>query len=101
MFASSEPSSVGAALALKARELTDKVSLVAFDWSDNMVEDLRGGAIDAMVIQDPYRMGFEAVRTLVDQLNGKAPPKRLDLNARLVRRQDLNDPQVKRLLNMR
>jgi ribose transport system substrate-binding protein len=31
MFASSEPSSVGAALALKARELTDKVSLVAFD----------------------------------------------------------------------
>jgi ribose transport system substrate-binding protein len=98
MFASSEPSSVGAALALKARELTDKVSLVAFDSSDSMIEDLRGGAIDAMVVQDPHRMGYEAVKILVDKLNGRIPPKRLDLNAIVVRANDLNEPQVKRLL---
>ncbi len=100
MFASSEPSSVGAALALKGRGLADKVSLVAFDSSDSMIDDLRTGAIDAMVVQDPHRMGFEAVKTLVDKLSGKTPPKRLDLNAIVVRAKELDEPQVKRLLGM-
>ena len=65
-----------------------------------MIEDLRGGAIDAMVVQDPHRMGYESVKTLVDKLNGKTPPKRLDLNAIVVREKDLNEAQVKRLLGI-
>jgi ribose transport system substrate-binding protein len=100
IFASSEPSSLGAALALKARGLADKVVLVAFDASDSMIDDLRSGAIDAMVVQDPQRMGYEAVKTIVDKLNGKNPPKRLDLNAIVVRKNDLNEEQVKRLLGI-
>jgi ribose transport system substrate-binding protein len=100
IFASSEPSSVGAALALKGRGLEEKIVLVAFDSSESMIEDLRTGAIDAMVVQDPHRMGFEAVRTLVDKLEGKNPPKRLDLNAIVVKAKDLNEPQVKRLLGV-
>lgn len=100
IFASSEPSSVGASLAIKARQLSDKVALVAFDSSESMVEDLRGGSIDAMVVQDPERMGFEAVRTLVDKLAGRTPPKRLDLNAICVDRKLLGEPQVKRLLHL-
>ena len=101
IFASSEPSSVGASLAIQGRELKDKVVLVAFDASDTMIEDLRSGAIDAMIVQDAYRMGFEAVKTLVDKLNGKTPPKRLDLHAARVQLKDLNEPEVKRLLNLK
>lgn len=100
LFASAEPSSTGAASAINARELTNKVTLVAFDSSDSMVQDLRLGVIDAMVVQDPQRMGYEAVKTLVDKLAGKTPPKRLDLNAITVEKKDLNEPQVKRLLNL-
>ena len=100
LFASAEPSSTGAASAIAGRELKDKVVLVAFDSSDSMVEDLKLGVIDAMVVQDPQRMGYEAVKTLVDKLAGKAPPKRLDLNAITVEKKDLNEPQVKRLLNL-
>src|SRR6266576_2498320 len=75
VFASSEPSSVGAALAIKARNLADKVSLVAFDSTDGLVEELKTGVIDALVVQDPFKMGYEAVRTQVDALNGKKLPK--------------------------
>jgi ribose transport system substrate-binding protein len=101
MFASSEPSSVGASLAIQGRNLKDKVVLVAFDASDTMVEDLRSGAIDAMIVQDAYRMGYEAVKTLVDKLNGKTPPKRVDLHAARVQAKDLNETEVKRLLNLK
>jgi ribose transport system substrate-binding protein len=101
MFASSEPSSVGASLAIQGRNLKDKVKLVAFDASDTMVEDLRAGAIDAMVVQDAHRMGYEAVKVIVDKLDGKTPPRRVDLHAARVRLQDLNEPEVKRLLNLK
>lgn len=88
-FASSEPSSVGIAQALKGRNLAGKIKLVAFDQSDAMNEDCKAGVIDAMVIQDPEKMGYEAVKTVVDKLNGKTPPKRIDLEAKVVRKSDL------------
>ncbi|MFN3322470.1 MAG: substrate-binding domain-containing protein [Bryobacteraceae bacterium] len=98
IFASSEPSSVGTAKALKARGLSGKISLVAFDSSEGLVEDLKGGTIHALVVQDPFRMGYEAVRTIVDKLDGKEPPKRLDLEARVVRGADLTQPEIRQLL---
>ena len=65
-----------------------------------MIDDMKSGAIDAMVVQDPQRMGYEAVKTLVQKLRGEAPPKRLDLNALVVAKKDLDEPNVKRLLNL-
>jgi len=97
-FASSEPSSIGVALALKSRGLAGKVKFVAFDSSENMIADMKAGVIDAMVVQDPFKMGFEAVKTLVDKLNGVTPPKQIDLPARVVRKDDLDKPDVHELL---
>ncbi len=98
LFASTEPSSSGAALVLKARGLAGKVKFVAFDFSDSMIEDLKGGTIHAMVIQDPFRIGYEAVRTLADRLRGKQPPKRMDLSARVISVRDLDDPGIQRII---
>ncbi|MBZ5610847.1 MAG: substrate-binding domain-containing protein [Acidobacteriia bacterium] len=98
IFASSEPSSMGVALALKSRGLSGKVKFVAFDASDSIIDDLKGGTIDALVVQDPFRMGFEAVRTLVDKLHGVTPPKQVDLPARVVHKADLDQPDVHELL---
>lgn len=98
LFASSEPSSVGAALALKSRGFSGKVKFVAFDSSEGMIEDLKGGTIAAMVAQDPFRIGYEAVKTLVDRLNGQTPPKLMDLSARVITRADLDKPEIKALL---
>jgi ribose transport system substrate-binding protein len=61
---------VGTALALKSRGMAGKVKYVAFDASDDLVQDLKDGTIDALVAQDPFRMGYQAVKTLVDKLNG-------------------------------
>src|SRR5579864_7403274 len=98
IFCSTEPSSTGTSLALKERGLAGKVKFVAFDSSDNMIEDLRGGTIDAMVVQDAFKIGYEAVKTLADKLNGHPPPKKLDLSARVVTKADLDKPDVHALL---
>ena len=98
IFASSEASSTGVALALKSRSLAGKVKFVAFDATDDLIADLKDGSIDAIVVQDPFKMGFEAVRTLVDKLHGATPPKRIDLPARVIRKADLDQPEVHELL---
>jgi len=99
IFASSEPSSTGAALALKSRGLSSKVKCVGFDASDDLIDYLKGGTIQALVVQDPFRMGFEAVKTLVDKLNGITPSKQIDLPARVVTKDDLDKPEVRELLH--
>jgi ribose transport system substrate-binding protein len=98
IFASAEPGSVGAALALKSRGLAGKVKLVAFDASEELVQDLKDGSIDALVAQDPFRMGYQAVETLVEKLHGANPPKVIDLSATVVTKGDLDKPQIKSLL---
>jgi len=97
MFASNETGSVGAAQALKARR--SQTRLVGFDWSPTLLEDLRSGVIDSLVVQDPFRIGYEAVKAAVLKLNGGNPVKIQNLPARLVTRENLNDPDVQRQLN--
>jgi ribose transport system substrate-binding protein len=94
LFASSEPSSVGASQALKSRSLVGRVKFVAFDSSEGLVKDLQDGVIDALVAQDPFKIGYEAVRAVTDKLNGKTPAKRVDLSAVVITRADLSKPEV-------
>ena len=71
---------------------------MTFDSSADLVEELKSGTIQAMVVQDPFRMGYDAVKSVVDKIAGQAVPKRIDLSARLVRRDDLDKPDVIKLL---
>ncbi len=99
MFASTEPSAAGISLALKGHNLAGKVKFVAFDSSETMIEDLKAGVIHAPVVQDPFRIGYPAVQTLVDKLNGKTPPHRIDLSGQVVSLENLNKPEIQALLH--
>jgi hypothetical protein len=70
IFASSEASSLGSIQALRSRNLSRTVKLVTFDFSDTHVEALKDGTIDLMLVQDPFRIGYEAVKSLVEKLGG-------------------------------
>ncbi len=98
IFASAGASSLGASRALKARGVAGKVKFVAFDASDELIEDLKDATIDALVAQDPFRIGYEAVKSLAQKLNGGTPPREIDLSARVITPLDLDKPEVKALL---
>jgi ribose transport system substrate-binding protein len=98
MFASAEANSIGAMQAIKARGLSGKLKLVTFDFSDEHVAALKDGTINVMLVQDPYRIGYEAVRSLVQKLNGQTPPQRMDLKACVIVKEDLEKPEVQALL---
>ena len=98
IFASAEANSLGAMQAIKARNMSGKIKLVTFDFSDEHVAALKDGTINVMLVQDPYRIGYEAVRSLVMKLNGQTPPQQMDLKARVIVKEDLDKPDVQALL---
>ncbi len=98
IFASSEASSLGSIKALETRGMAGRVRLITFDFSDRHVEALRNGTIDIMLVQDPYRIGYETVKALAGHLNGKPPARKLDMPARVIVKKDLDDPEIQKLL---
>jgi len=98
IFASAEPSTVGTSQAIKSRGLAGKIRFVGFDSSESLVEDLRAGVITALVVQDPFQIGYKAVETLVEKLKGGTPPKRIDCDAAVIAAGDLQRPEVQKLV---
>jgi ribose transport system substrate-binding protein len=97
VFADNESSSSGAVQALKSRG-NRNVKLVAFDASDALIADLKDGWIDSLVLQDPYRMGYDSVKAITQKLSGQTPSARLDLPATLATREDLAAGRVAKQL---
>jgi ribose transport system substrate-binding protein len=98
IFASNEPASVGAVQAVKQKGLAGKVVVVGFDSSPNLVDDLKAGAIDSLVLQNPFKMGYEAVKAMVAKLDGKEPPRQIDTGVKLLTRDNLDTPEMQALL---
>ena len=97
VFADHENATVGAALALKSRQRRS-VKLVGFDASEPLADDMRAGWIDSLVVQNPFDMGYRAVRSIVTRLQGGSPPAQTDTGVTLVRAADLDRPEIRKLL---
>lgn len=98
IFCPNESSTFGMLLALRQTNLAGKIKFVGFDTSPPLIEALEKGEIDALVAQDPTRMGYEGVKTIVEHIRGKAVPAVIDTGVRLITRDNLNTPEIKKLL---
>jgi ribose transport system substrate-binding protein len=76
-----------------------KVRFIGFDASDTLVKGLSDGHIDGLVVQDPVKMGYLGVKTIVAHIKGAPVEKRIDTGVQLVMRDKMNDPAVKELLH--
>ena len=75
-----------------------KVKFVGFDASPNLVKGLRDGGLDAIVVQDPVRMGYTAVETMVKHLKGQPVEKWIDTGVQVATKDNMDTPQMKSLI---
>ncbi|MBX3205941.1 MAG: substrate-binding domain-containing protein [Labilithrix sp.] len=99
IFTPNESTTFGMLQALKRSGVNKKVKFYGFDSSDKLVAALRDGDIDGLVVQDPFNMGYLAVKTMTEHLRGKPVEKRIDTGARLVDKESLDDPAVKAIMS--
>lgn len=76
-----------------------KVKMVGFDAGSQSVLDLKNGDVQALVVQDPLRMGYLGVATMIEHLEGRKIAKRIDTGVILVTSSNMNEPEVEALLN--
>ena len=97
-FASNESSTVGVVRAIKQRELAGKIVLVGFDSSPDLIDALKDGTIYSLVLQNPFKMGYEGVKAIVAKLDGKQPPRLVDTGVKLLTRDNLETAEMQQLL---
>ena len=76
-----------------------KVKMIGFDAGSASVLDLRNGDVQGLVVQDPVKMGYLGVITMVEHLQGKPIEKRIDTGVVLVTKDNMEEPAIKDLLN--
>ncbi|AGP42027.1 sugar ABC transporter substrate-binding protein [Sorangium cellulosum] len=98
VFTPNESTTFGMLQALRKTGAADKVKFVGFDASEKLLGALREGDVEALVVQNPFHMGYVAVKTMAAHLRGEPVEKRIDTGARVVTKQDLDDPAVQEIV---
>ncbi|HOW84698.1 MAG TPA: substrate-binding domain-containing protein [Candidatus Aminicenantes bacterium] len=99
VFTPNESSTFGTLRALQESGLAGKIVFVGFDSSPKLVQGLRDGAIQGLVIQNPARMGYLGVKTVVAHLKGEPVEKVVDTGVVLATRDNMDAPDIKGLLS--
>jgi ribose transport system substrate-binding protein len=98
IFTPNESGSFALLRVLQDNGWAGKVKFVGFDASPNLVKGLRDGGIDGLVVQDPVKMGYEAVKTMVAHLKGQTVEKRIDTGVHVATKANMDTPEMKALL---
>jgi ribose transport system substrate-binding protein len=99
IFAPNESSAFAVMRVLKDNGWAGRVKFIGFDASDGLLAGLRDGAIEALVVQDPVRMGYLSVVTIVQHLRGQKVEPRIDTGVHLITRDMLDRPDVQQLVH--
>lgn len=98
IFAANEAAAIGAAQAIKAAGKTGQVKLVAFDAAEEEINGLKSGAIQALVVQDPFKMGHDGVTSVIKVIKGGTIEKRIDTGVTIVTMENFEQPEIQKLL---
>ena len=99
IFAPNESSATGMLLALRDAGLAGgKVKYIGFDSGSQIVPALKAGDMQGIVVQNPMKMGYLGVKTLVAHLRGQPVERDIDTGSELVTPGNKDAPPVADLL---
>jgi ribose transport system substrate-binding protein len=100
IFTPCEPPTIAMAKALRdIGKAGGKVKIVGFDAGTQSVIDLKNGDVQGLVVQDPVRMGYLGVLTMVKHLQGDKVERRIDTGVHLVTAENMDVAEMTELLH--
>ncbi len=93
-----ESCAAGTLRALEDAGLAGKIVFIGFDPNKRMVQALAAKKMQGIVLQNPVKMGYLAVKTMVEHLQGQTVEKRIQTGELMATPDNLNDQQVQQLL---
>jgi ribose transport system substrate-binding protein len=99
IFGPCEPAATGIILALRSNgKAGGAIKVVGFDAATTIVDAMKRGDVQAIIVQNPLRMGYLGVMTMVDHLQGKHVEKRIDTGVWAVTPENMETAEMKELL---
>ena len=99
VYTPNESSTSGMLLALQDLGRAGSTMFVGFDASEALVDALEAGEIHGLVVQNPMRMGYLGVRTMVQHLQGEAVEGRIDTGVTMITPDNLSEPASQELVD--
>jgi ribose transport system substrate-binding protein len=100
IFCPNEPTTIMMTRALRdIGRAGGQVKMVGFDAGTQSVADLKAGDVQGLVVQNPFRMGYLGVLTILDHLQGKPVEKRIDTGVTLVTQSNMDQAEIQELLH--
>jgi ribose transport system substrate-binding protein len=78
---------------------SDENLVKTFGSAENLVKLLQSDVITGIVVEDPFRMGYDGVKTALAASNGEPVPAYVDTGATLVTKANLSSTRSQELLN--
>ncbi|RYG44605.1 sugar ABC transporter substrate-binding protein [bacterium] len=98
VFTPNESSSRGMLSALGQMGIAGKIKFVGFDMAAELLDALQAGKIDALVAQNPKKMGYEGVKAVVQKIKGETVPGVIDTGVELIDRENIGTPDIQKLI---
>ncbi|HSK63202.1 MAG TPA: substrate-binding domain-containing protein [Pyrinomonadaceae bacterium] len=99
IFTPNESSTAGMLLALQDIGKAGKISFVGFDASQTFIDALNANQLHGIVVQNPFNMGYQGVRTIVSFVQGNTVDQKTDTGVMLVTKDNMNSPEVQELIH--
>ena len=94
-----EWTSLGVGWAIRDLDRGDRTQVVAFDSNVVSVGMLETGEVDALIVQNPYAMGYLGVETAANLINGQTGgPSVIDTATTIVTRENMYERESQKIL---
>jgi ribose transport system substrate-binding protein len=98
VFCVNESSTAGMLLALQDLGRAGKVKFVGFDAHQVFLDAMARGEMHGFVLQNPFEMGYLAVKTMMQHLQRQSVPAVIDTGVQIVTPENMNTPGMQAIL---
>jgi ribose transport system substrate-binding protein len=99
VFVSNIVMAEGASQVIYNKSSGDKVNYVVFGSDDKLVKSLQDSTIAALVVRDPFRIGYDGVKTALAASKGEKVPASIDTGVNLITKANMNSARSQELLH--
>lgn len=99
VFTPNESTTQGMLRALDQAGLAGKFPFVGFDTNEALLQGLKDKKVSALAVQDPFQMGYTAVRNIFNSIQQKPFEANVDTGAVLLDLENIDTEEVQKIIN--
>jgi ribose transport system substrate-binding protein len=98
VFVSDPVMALAVGQAIAEKKLDDKIDVVGVGSDEKLIKFLADDVITGLVVEDPFRMGYEGVKTALAASKGEPVPANVDTGVTLVTKANMSSARSQELL---